>query len=98
MLILLCLLDQADERQEKKLEEVDDKPASEKSGEPSSGQSTLVADSTASPLENLALETKSGEERKTEHCGFSGGNISSNLDPQEAAGYNNQGVLTFRKN
>ncbi|XP_068691943.1 dentin sialophosphoprotein-like isoform X2 [Montipora foliosa] len=84
--------DQADELQEKKLEEVDDKPSSVKSVEPSSGQCTLVADSTASPLANLALETKSGEQKKTEHCGFSGGNISSNLDPQEAAGYNNQDI------
>ncbi|XP_068694646.1 E3 ubiquitin-protein ligase rnf213-alpha-like isoform X2 [Montipora foliosa] len=83
--------EQADEQQKRKVEELDDKPASEKSGEPSSGQSTVVADSTASPIENLALETKSGEQQKTEHCGFPGGNISSNLNPQEAAGYNSPG-------
>ncbi|XP_068724791.1 tumor necrosis factor receptor superfamily member 16-like isoform X2 [Montipora capricornis] len=87
--------DQADEQQEKQLEEVDDKPASEESGKSSSGQSTLVADSTASPLENLTLETKSGEQRKTEHCGFSGGNISQKLNPQEAAGYNRQVPKSF---
>ena len=92
MLVLLYLLDQADEQQEKKLEEVDDKPASEESGEPSSGQSTLVADSTASSLENLALEMNSEEQQKTEQG--TGGNISSNPDPQEAAGYNSPGVFT----
>ena len=68
------------------MEEVEDKLATEKSGEPSSGQSTPLADSTESPLENRALKMRSGEQQKTDQGWFSGGNISSNPNPREAAG------------